>query len=344
MHWLAFGLAALVTVSACDGNAATPRHEPPPSPRYEPPPRGPRFIGSRVVLRGRVVSPEGNPVPSAALQVMSMGTPHDDPEVAGETTSGVDGLFTFPAVPSDAVNFVVVRGNGGTRTYDRRAAESAEPIDLGTLIVGPERDVEFVVRCEAPGLDSADAQMQARVFDETTNELIANFYLTGPLAATRAFGPEVVPGRTRSVRFFDPAHERELRGVVPVPVGEHLLVLYGACGFTTQRLIVPAAGPARFEQTLPVQVQDASVLVTLGADACPADVHITAFVPDIEWPFSLDRRRLTCRQELALGGRIRRVEVSGDEVGPCRAWLTEGHAVRLERGRSRDCLVTPLAR
>ena len=133
-------------------------------------------------LRGSVVDAEGAPVADALVQVITPHLPHTPRYVIAEARSGVDGSFTFRRIRSGAVDEIVVRGNGGSYTFDRRLDRTARGrVSIGRFVVAPTREVSFHVHCDRalspspghPGL----GEISVRVFQRPSGPTLK---LPGP--------------------------------------------------------------------------------------------------------------------------------------------------------------------
>lgn len=274
-----------------------------------------RWSGRSVRLHGTVVAPDGSPVQDAHIQIFTPHMPHNPPTAIVETRSRADGTFELPPVRSGAVDAVVVRGNGGHLTFDRSIDRSARGrVSLGTFVMGPERDVPFVVHCQDELVpeprEARYASMRIAVFQMPADELIVSGYLSAR-APDRPLSE--LPGRESTGFSTFGLEERELRTTIRLPIGEHTVVLGGSCGHSVTTLRVPATGPVTFEQTLPIAGHDSGLEIEIASGSglpCPARVGVYAQREHQSSSFQAANARVECGQPL----RVARLPPTSAEI------------------------------
>lgn len=199
-------------------------------------------------LRGRVLDPDGKPVPSAQLAVFTRTDGRPQALVVGQT--GPDGKFEVKGVRKDLQFAVgVLVGNRPYESEPRQAQADADATDLGDLRVRPSTENQptaedltagFSPLAIAPTVDLAKAWSDAKAYLAALQR--------GDVAAVMALTSPLSPGYSKDPAAFLRSHALVLPPNVgaadlrPVPVLPRIAVLF-LLGADSSRAVMNAALP-----------------------------------------------------------------------------------------------------
>ena len=197
------------------------------------------------VIDGRVITPSGDPVVGAQVQVIGRRGPHEAETVLHQTAAGADGSFSFANVRSASVISIVVRGNGGERTFslDSVPGQRAGPVEIR---VAPTRRTHVRLDClaEPDPRDVLATRLMAprvSVFWLPGRDLITHRAMddAGHPAVLPNDGESMLrPGRQSDFAGMVSTTARRFSRTIDVPAGHLLLAVTGACGVGTREIEV----------------------------------------------------------------------------------------------------------
>jgi len=292
------------------------------------------------IYRGQVVTPDGEPVAGAEVRLIYPGDPHWPEDVAGEARTDADGRFAFEPVSPFGGYEVVVRGNGGERTFSPPLHERDEPPPPVTIRVAESYPLMVRARCTEPPRNVSDhlrrepVRLDVRWLPEE-DDLLIRAFLAPPDGDASTRDSELMPGRPGSWPRSEGA-TRFSRSIA-LPAGRHRLTFTGPCGVRVREVeIDDDAPPTPIDVDLPAP-DHGTLAVELGSqstrDVLRPRLHVGPVL--LEWlelrpgapvvrerlaPGAYRLTRATCHQPIELAPSTRTTVT----IGPGRCDVRAG--------------------